>query len=272
MLVSVPVQTSSMPYTIQGAFSVERQLPGRSTVSVYYVVSKNLHLIRSRNINAPVCPAGFACPVNDPVQLQLLRPDVSTGNIYQTESSAYTTDQRLIVSFRTFFSQKFILFSNYFLGSSKGNSGGFPAYSHDLSGEVGNSSRDIRHTFFLGGSIGLPYGLSLRPFLLGRSGSPFNITRGSDLNGDSIFNDRPTFAQLGAACLLNGLTAIWCDISGNDPNAVIPRNFGRGPASFTVNLGLDKTFGFGSTGSQATNQQSSQRRLGVGGPKTIKKP
>ncbi len=260
------------PYTVQGAFSVERQLPGRTTVSIYYTFSRNYHMIRSRNINAPVCPPGTPCPVGNLTALQALRPDISQGNLYQYESSGYAADQRLIFRFSTLFSRNFTLFSNYFLGSSKGDSdGNFPAYSYDISDEFGTSARDVRHTFFMVGVFRVPHGIGIRPFIIARSGSPFNITAGQDLNGDSIFNDRPTFGQLAGACALNGITTEWCGVSSYDPNQIIPRNFGRGPSSLNVNLSLDKTFGFGKTGGSGSSQADGDaggdhgRRGGRGG-------
>jgi len=41
------------------------------------------------------------------------------------------------------------------------------------------------------------WGVRLSPFITARSGAPFNITTGTDLNGDTIFNDRPAFATPG---------------------------------------------------------------------------
>ena len=253
------------PYTMQGAFSFERQLPGRSTFAIYYIASRNLHLIRSRNINAPVCPPGFDCPT-DEASLQALRPDPTLGNIYQYESSGVLEQQQLIFSFRSFLSRNFTLFSNYRVGRAEGNAdGSFPWYSYDTDLDYGDSRLDRRHFFFFGGSFGLPWGgVSVRPFIIAGSGSPFDITTGQDNNRDSVFNDRPTFAQLDAACQANGITASWCDTSGNDPNAFIPRNFGRGPSFTTVNLSLDKTFGWGGPKSADAGQQqrSSGRRGG----------
>jgi hypothetical protein len=251
------------PYTIQGALSVERQLPGRSTISVYYVTSRDLHQIRSRNINAPVCPPGFECPVGDTDALAALRPDPTLGNLYQYETSGYSNSQRLIVSFRTFLSQRFTLFSNYILAKSKSNSdGGFPSYSYNITDDYGDSGFDTRHTFFMGGSIGVPYGISLRPFIIARSGSPFDITSGQDRNGDSIFNDRPTFGELSTRCSELALTSSWCDVAGYSADATLPRNFGRGPAFFTVNLGLDKTFGFGKVGGDSDSASGEGARGG----------
>ncbi len=256
------------PYTMQGAFSFERQLPGRSTFSVYYVASKDLHLVRSRNINAPVCPPGFDCPTDDAAALQALRPDPTTGNIYQFETSGELTQQQLIFSFRTFLSQSLTIFSNYRVGKANGNAdGSFPSYSYDVDLDQSVSSLDRRHFFFFGGSIGLPFGgISLRPFVISGSGSPFDITAGQDRNGDSIFNDRPTYNELGAACALRGLTASWCDVSGFNGDDIVTRNFGRGPSFTTVNLSIDKTFGFGKTGTSQAASSSGDGGGPSGGP------
>ncbi|MFV0387126.1 MAG: carboxypeptidase regulatory-like domain-containing protein [Pyrinomonadaceae bacterium] len=238
--------TAKAPYTMQGALSYERQLPGRTTFSVYYVFSRNLHMVMQRNVNAPVCPDVATCPVTNATALQALRPDPSTGNIYEYETAGYGNDQRLILGIQSMFKPGFMLMARYFLGSSKSNTGGgFPAYSYDLSDEYARNPGDSRSTFMLMSSFSLPYGISLRPFIIARSSSPFNITLGRDLNGDSIFAERPTFAQLSAACTANGLTNSWCDTSGYDPNAIIPKYFGNGYSYFSANLSLDKNFSWG---------------------------
>ena len=251
------------PYTVRAAFSFERQLPFEMTASAFYIVSRSFHLIRSRNVNAPVCPAGFACPIDDSSQLQLLRPDPVRGDIYQYESSGIGTSQQLILSLRSRIGSNFTFFSNYSLTKFESNAEGFPAYSYDLTGETAEDNNSRRHRFFFVGSLKAPLGISFRTFLIFISGSPFNITAGRDLNGDSIFNDRPTFGQLAIACTRNGIVGSWCDIGGNDSNSTIPRNFGRGPKSFSVNLSLDKVFGFGknlSKGSSGLSHSQDGRR------------
>src|SRR6185437_9382081 len=61
----------------------------------------------------------------------------------------------------------------------------------DLAQDYGRSVFDVRHRAFIGGSITLPERFNLFPFIVINSGTPFNVTVGQDLNGDSIFNDRP---------------------------------------------------------------------------------
>ena len=238
-LVSPELQS---PYTMQAALSVERQLPARTTLSLFYVASRTLHLLRSRNINAPFCPTGQICS-------NALRPDPTRGNINQYESSGVFNQQQLILNFRTTFSQKVSLFGNYRIGYAKSDSdgaGSFPAYSYDLSNEYGNSVQDVRHNFFLGGSITMPWKVQISPFIIASSGRPFNIVNGTDTNGDLLFTERPTFAALSARCAALGLTNSFCDASGDsDSGSIIPRNYGRGPSFFSVNMRLNRTFGFG---------------------------
>ena len=256
------------PYTIQTALGVERQLPFRTTMAVFYIASRNVHLLRSRNINAPVCATPTNC-------VGAIRPDPTKGNIYEYESSGFLNQQQVIFNFRTQVSQKIQLFGNYRLGFAKSDTdgtGSFPAYTYDLSSEYGNSSLDVRHNVFIGGSLTMPWKIRLSPFIIASSGRPFNITRGIDTNGDLLFTERPTFAQLGARCSELRLTNSFCDISGQDQNAIIPRNYGRGPSFFNVNLNISRTFGFGgernttaSTTQGGGNNQGGGNRQGGGG-------
>jgi hypothetical protein len=241
------------PYTMQGAFSVERSLPYRTTVSASYIISRSLHTLRARNINAPICASQIVQCDN------AVLPNPALGPVFEYESSGIQNQQQLIINFRSNFSPRVSLFGNYRLGFAKSDSdgaGSSPAYTYDLSGEYGRSSGDIRNMFTVGGNITLPWQFSLSPFIIATSGRPFNIIRGIDFNSDTLLTERPTFAELGQKCNDLHLTYSWCNVSGFDPNAIIPRNWGEGPASFTVNLRLSKNFGFGGGGnSVASNQQ-----------------
>ena len=247
------------PYTIQTALGVERQLPFKITAAVFYVASRTVNQLRVRNINAPVCATPTNC-------VGAVRPDPTQGNIYEYESNGFSNQQQIIFNFRTGFNQRFTIFGNYRLGFSKSDTdgaGSFPSYSYDLNGEYSRSSFDVRHNVFLGGSFTLPWKVRLSPFIIASSGRPFNITSGIDSNGDNLFTERPTFAQLGARCAELGLTNSFCDISGQDPNAVIPRNYGQGPSFFNVNMNISRTFGFG--GEKSTPTTDNQNPQGGGG-------
>jgi hypothetical protein len=242
------------PYTIQTTIGVERQLPARTTLSLFYIGSRTLHQLRLRNINAPICPLQVNCNTAP-------RPNPTLGNINQYESSGVLNQNQFIANFRTLLSNKFTLFGNYRLGFAKGDTdgaGSYPAYTYDLSNEYGRSAFDIRHNFVIGGNFTIPWNVSLSPFIIASSGRPFNITQGVDINGDGVTAERPTYGAVNARCVQLGLNNSFCDIAGNDPNAVILRNYGQSPSYFSVNLRVGKNFGFGSSGNSQTAQTGGQ--------------
>lgn len=271
------------PYTIQYALGVERQLPFRTTLSAFFIGSRNLHVLRLRNVNAPVCGLGNACVPLSQAAIQALRPDPAQGNIYEYESTGVLNQRQLILNFNSRISQKINLSGNYRLGWARGNAEGggffggggvgFPAYSYDLSDEYSRSSLGVRHNLFVRGSFTMPWRVTVSPFIIATSGVPFNITTGVDTNRDSLFTERPTFAQLFAECARRGLTNSFCDSDGiSDTNAVVPRNYGRGPGSFNVNMNVSKTFGFGgssravaATGGTTNDQQPNAQAGAQGG-------
>lgn len=258
------------PYTIQGAFGVERQLPFKTTLSTFFIISRNIHVLRARNINAPVCPPGTACPTT------ILNPDPTKGPIYQYESTGFLNQRQLIMNFNTRVSTKITIFGNYRLGWAKGDADGggffgggsatFPAYSYDLSGEYGTTQLGVKHGMFVGGSFSLPWNFRLSPTIIASSGVPFNITSGVDSNRDTLFTERPTYRALAAACQARGLKEKWCDVSGiSNLDAIIPRNLGRGPATFNVNMNLSKTIGFGGKSAPKTTGTAAGGGRGEGG-------
>jgi hypothetical protein len=127
---------------------------------------------------------------------------------------------------------------NYSLSSSYDDTGGtfsLPANTYDLSGEWGRSTNFQRHSFFARYNFDLPWRISANARLQANSGRPYNITTGSDDNGDTHTNDRP---------------------------AGVSRNTGDGPGLFEVDLGLRKTFML----RRSQPSQSSQRGGASAGP------
>src|SRR5205085_836438 len=227
--------------------SVERQLPYRITLSVSYIAAHTLHVLRARNINAPLTDS-LGRPLRDPSG-NLVRPDPTRGNVFEYESSGRFNQNQLIVNFNNRFSRKFTLFGNYVLNFAKSDTDGafsFPSNQYDLTGEYGRSALDTRHRFFLGGSINaLPWGLRLNPFITANSGRPFNITIGRDLNGDTLFTERPAFATDLTRPSVRVTPLGTFDLDPLPGQTIIPRNYGTGPAFFSVNMRLSRTFDFG---------------------------
>jgi|CXWL01.1.fsa_nt_gi hypothetical protein len=242
------------PYTMQAAISMERSFSAKFTLATTFVTSRTLHTIRTRNVNAPVCLTPTNCS-------GAVRPQPTIGNINAYESSGVVNSNRININFRANISPKYSISTNYSLGFTNGDEA-TPAYMYDFTGEYGRAGGDIRHNVTIHGNVSLPWGVSMNPFITIRSGNPFNITRGTDSNGDGFFGERPTFGELQTSCTQLNLTASFCDIGGNPLTDIIPRNYGEGPGSITVNLSMRKNFGFGKTAAQ----RAANTGGGAGGP------
>ncbi|HEV2762788.1 MAG TPA: hypothetical protein VGV38_07330, partial [Pyrinomonadaceae bacterium] len=101
--------TLQAPYTMQVAMSVERQLPARTSLSVSYIAARTLHVLRARNVNAPL-PGTV-----DATGRGGVRPFPELGNVFQYESTGRFNQHQLIVSGNTRFGTLFTLFGNYVL-------------------------------------------------------------------------------------------------------------------------------------------------------------
>ncbi len=84
-------------------------------------------------------------------------------------------ENQFVASVRRSFHSGFAVFGRYEYGRAFGNTDGintFPANQYNLQGDYGRAATDIRHTLVVGGSLLGPFGTSLNPFLVVRSGRP----------------------------------------------------------------------------------------------------
>jgi carboxypeptidase family protein len=225
-------------YVMQSAVSLERQVTKNATVTLSYLNSRGVHQFLSRNVNAPLPGTPYSIGP---------RPDPAAGNVDQYTSEGTFRQNQLITNFNIRLGQRLGLFGYYSLNYAHSDTSGassFPSNQYDLALDYGRASFDVRHRLFLGGTIGLPYAFRLSPFMVANSGSPYNVTVGQDLSGDSLFNDRPAFAtNVSGACL--SPTSACHYMVPTQTYTPIPVNYLSGPPHFTLNLRLSKTFGFG---------------------------
>jgi hypothetical protein len=248
--------TLRAPQTSQFTVSLERQFPRNTNVSVSYLDSRGSHTLRSRNLNAPLPSTG-------------LRP-LPGGNVYVYESTGRFQQQQLIVNASTRISQRYTLFGNYAWGNAKSDTDGawtFPAQPYDLGSDYGRAGFDVGHRAMFGGSITGPLALLFNPFVVIHSGGPFDIILGQDLNGDSIFNDRPAWATDASRTSVAHTKWGNFDTAPLPGQTVIPRNLGTSPGMVGFNMRLSRAFGFGPrVGDGNERGGADQRGPGGGGP------
>jgi hypothetical protein len=226
---------------------VERQLPRNMTMFIGFFNLRITHVIRARDINAPLPGTITELTPNG------IRPDPTRGEINRYEASAEFNQRQFFIGFNSRFSRMIQVNGNYSLSKTTNDSDGqggalFPMNSYDLTGEFGRAGFDIRHRFTIFGTVNLPWWkVVVNPFIVANTGPAFNITTGLDRNLDRQFNERPSFAAADAVCSLT----IKCTRFGKfnlNPlpgETIIPRNYGQAPGAFVVNLRVSRTFAFG---------------------------
>ncbi len=234
--------TLRIPYDLVGSLSVEHSFGSKGNVSATWVSSRRDHGLLSRNINAPL--PGTYNP-DDPTSG--VRPLGGTQNIYEFESEG---NQRAQSFFTHLFLQPTKLFGMWaFYGAQQreadtSGAGSFPSDQYNLGLDYGRLAINTQR-FFGGAWYSGPADTNLEVFLATRSGTPFNITTGTDLNGDTIFNDRPSFAtDLSRPSVVRSAYGNF-DTDPIPGQTIIPINYGTSPAFVSLQVSFSKSVGFG---------------------------
>ena len=227
------------PRNFQASIGVDRQINSHVRFSVNYINGRGTHLLRSRDINAPM---NGLYPYGDSQFRNL------------TESTGFSRTNMIQMAPSVNY-KKISLFGFYMLSYGKSDAEGTPADPYQLRAEWGPSSfADVRHRVVIGTSLPLPLKFSVSPFLILASGTPYNITTGRDTNGDGIAAERPALMTGVGAAGCAGSNLIWepafgCfNLNPAPGTPTISRNYGRGPATANLNLRLARTWTFGGKG------------------------
>jgi hypothetical protein len=229
------------PYIMQTAAGVERALPGRTTLSVNLIDTRGVHTLRERDINA-FLPGSYTGPGTG------VRPYPINDDIYLYESAGIFKQIQLVTNVNSRINNHISVQGYYAYGHAHSNANGFPMDQYNADADYGRANFDVRHRAFIGGNFGLPLGMVIAPFLTMSSGAPFNITTGNDFNGDGIFNQRPALATGTCGPAMPNLRCTRFGTFNIAPQAgqtVIPFNYGDGPAQFSANFRLSRTWGWG---------------------------
>ncbi|HET6215805.1 MAG TPA: TonB-dependent receptor [Acidobacteriaceae bacterium] len=216
---------------------------GRASVNYWY--ARGMHDPLIRNINAPL--PGTYDP-SDPSSG--VRPYGGTNNIYRYDSAGLSRYYRLMPSFTLHNSKGASLSVNYQLvwytaDADPGNAGGFPSNQYNISVDKGPGYLDTRHNISAFASLPLPWHFSTNFYVFGNSPAPFNIVLGQDLNGDSIFNDRPAFAtDLSRPSVVKTQWGTF-DTDPLPTQTIIPYNYGRAPGRVNDGIMITRNFSFG---------------------------
>lgn len=200
-----------LPYREQGSLMVSRTFARSFRFFGGYFVQRGVHLLRSRNLNAPLANGKT--------------PNPAIGNLDQIESDGNSFYQAMRIGVMHF-SPKLFFAANYALAQSLDDNNGvlsLPSNNYDLNADWGPATNDARDRFFGIFSYALTKSLRLFTMFHANTATPYNITLGQiSQNGQT--NARP---------------------------AGVGRNSGRGSGDWNLNARLSYQISWGnSTGSQ----------------------
>ncbi|MFT4112340.1 carboxypeptidase regulatory-like domain-containing protein [Silvibacterium sp.] len=257
------------PYLVQRGIGLDKSFGKRWTVSADWSWFSGFDQLLTRNVNAPL--PGTYNP-DDPTSG--IRPLDSNENIYEYESQANSRRNRLYVNVH-YRIPRVTLYGNYSFGHAKSNTSGpgsFPSDQYDLGQDWGRDAKDIRHRLYVGALANTPGKFNFQPFLVYQSSAPFNITTGTDLNGDSQFTDRPAFAtDLTRASVYRTKWGNF-DADPQPGQTIIPINYGDGPSTLMLNFSASRDFAFGPQapgGNGAPGARRFQMNLGIVGQNVL---
>ena len=257
------------PYSINTAITLEQNLKKGWRFAVSYDVTRGVHQIRTRNINAPYpgtvlpedlfnrlnsrTPSIQAAARNEVDRMRPLFPFI--GNVNQFESSAESFSKN--IGARLYTPNNWVVrrvgingFVQYTLGWAEDN--GSAVNQYDWRSEWARSSFDTRHRMLANLNFRMPMATTLSFMINAATGRPYSLTTGLDNNGDQSTNDRP----VGVA-----------------------RNSLIGPSSYNVQMNFTKQFSLrkaesqGQAAGNGVNPAAPQMIIGgPGGPAVISAP
>jgi hypothetical protein len=224
-------------YEIDSGASAEFRLGTRGSLSVTYLNKVQEHQWVSINANAP-------------------RPDgtrpygVAAGTIYEFSSGAEGRGTWLYTDPRMKLGRNLSAWGHFMLKRQTADTFGptsFASNSYNIHQDYGRSPSDRRQAAYAGVDANWKWGLSTALFLTTRGGEPFNITTGADNNGDTLYNDRPSFASSASNPADVVHTAYGnLDLNPAPGEKIIPVNYGRSAGPFvSLQLQASKTWKFG---------------------------
>ena len=198
----------TQPTIQQASVGYERPFGEWGNFRADYMWMRGHDTLRSVNVNAPV---------------NGVRPDPAAGNVTQIESTGRRAMDRIATFLMLRYPRVRGLMGN--VSYQYANTRNFadsplslPADSTNPDADWAPAATDIRHRVFF--MFNTPLGYGIRGSLQAQfsSAPPYTITTGSDDNGDTVFNDRPTG---------------------------VGRNSARGASQWNVNLRVNRAINLG---------------------------
>ncbi len=230
-------------YLQAGSLSAARSLGRYGSVTGTFQYAHDTHDFLTRNANAPL-PGTFR--PGDPTSGT--RPLGTLANVYQFASVGNGNLERFYLNYRLQLSKRLIGFGIFDADRNYADADDideFVSNAYDIRQDYGRAGIDQARAFTGGFEWTLPYAVEITPFLSVHSGAPFDITTGTDLNGDTVYRDRPALSTDSSRSSVVQTAFGNFDVVPVPGRAVLPRNYGTAPGYVWLQLHVSKDFRVG---------------------------
>jgi len=218
---------------LQAGAGIDQVVNKQAALNLSYLFTQGTHLYLTNNVTAPIF---------NPTNYTISGTSPSTLN-YQYQAGGIFKQHQLILTTRSRF-KKLSLQTTYTFSRADSTSS-VPSDAQDPRFDYGRAGFSIAHQLQAIGTWSLPHAVNLSTIFFAQSGTPFNITTGSDLTGNNQFNARPTYGACGAANVVSTPFGCLDENPTGKSEPIVPINLGTGPANMVMNISASKVFGIG---------------------------
>lgn len=192
---------------------------------------------RPININAPLVASSVGTAPNPTASIEAPRPITPGENIVEYQNSGHGSGDQIWINLEQHSYKRFGLFARYMYRDFKGT--GVPQSSYSSKGESGRWGWERLNNFTLFGNLNLPYKVEATAQFDAGGGLPYNITTGTDNNGDGNFTDRPSYASAPGPGVYSTRFGL---LTTNTVNGNVPVNLGTMRGVLHLDTNLSRTF------------------------------
>lgn len=226
----------------QAHFSVEHDFPHHWHPQATVFWGNDWGRVRIRNINAPMVASSIGVAPDPTTALLAARPIAPNENILEYQNSGHLAGTLVVVGLNQHSYKRFGFSASYKYENVKSDGGdnvNSPQSSYSDRGESSRVDWWKTNNFSLFGNATLPYKVELSTQFDTHSGVPYNITTGTDANGDGNFNDRPSYASTPGPGVYSTRFGL---LTTNTVNGDVPRNLGTVPGLIHLDMNLSRSF------------------------------
>jgi hypothetical protein len=234
--------TSFQPKTFNPLFSIEHDFAHHWHASGNFFCGGDYGLIRTVNINAPLVPSSVGVAPDPTAALLAPRPIAQNENMIEYRNSGHTSGNAVWFSLDQHSYKRFGLSARYMHQNFKSDTiltNPIPQSSYSNKGESARVFWERKNSLTLFGNLNLPYRIEATIQFDARGGVPYNITTGTDNNGDGNFTDRPSYASAPGPGVYSTRYGL---LTTNTVNGDVPANTGTMPGVVHFDMNLSRVF------------------------------